>query len=161
MSTTQSTLQQKGKGVEFVFPRGSSLSSQALSFSFGKSVNNHIHEHYVGSCRDCNKKREGSPTDQAIDDIFDHKKPTIKNACDLSDREEMNLCPGKLSGISVDDAVKDASGCRPRANSTDGELNLPRRGLCDERMVLEAHRWSDWRQRAPKGFVNLPTSPSP
>ncbi len=118
-------------------------------------MNNHIHEHDVGSCRDCNKKREGSPNDQAIDDIFDHKKPTIKNACDLSDREEMNLCPGKLSGISVDDAVKDESGCRPRANSTDGELNLPRRGLCDERMVLEAHRWSDWRQRAPKGFVNL------
>ena len=61
-----------------------------------------------------------------------------------------------LSGFSVDDAVKDRAGCRPRANSTDGELNLPQRGLCDERMVLAAHQWgSSWKPADPKGFINL------
>lgn len=155
MSPTQSTLQQRSKGVEFVYPRGSSLSSQALSFSFGKSANNQIHEQSEGSYRNCTKRREARPTDQWIEEILGHRKPTATAARDLPDRREVILCPGKLSGISVDDAVKDESGCRPRANSTDGELNLPRRGLCDEGMVLEAHRWSDWRQRAPKGFVNL------
>jgi ubiquitin carboxyl-terminal hydrolase 36/42 len=64
---------------------------------------------------------------------------------------------GKLSGLSVEDAVRDKVGCRPRANSTDGELNLPRRGLCDERMVLESHRWknSSTGNHPPKGFLNL------
>jgi ubiquitin carboxyl-terminal hydrolase 36/42 len=63
---------------------------------------------------------------------------------------------GRLSGLSVDDAVRDKVGCRPRSNSTDGELNLPRRGLCDERIVLEAHRWKNPMGRAaPKGFTNL------
>jgi hypothetical protein len=36
----------------------------------------------------------------------------------------------------------DEMGCRPRANSTDGELNLPQGGLCDERKVLQAHKWN-------------------
>lgn len=66
---------------------------------------------------------------------------------------------GKLSGLSVEDVVRDRSGCRPRANSTDGELNLPRRGLCDERMVLQAHRWDLSSQifvrSSPKGLTNL------
>ena len=63
---------------------------------------------------------------------------------------------GKLSGLSVADAVRDKVGCRPRLNSTDGELNLPRRGLCDERIVLEAHRWKNpVGHAAPKGFMNL------
>jgi ubiquitin carboxyl-terminal hydrolase 36/42 len=63
---------------------------------------------------------------------------------------------GRLSGLSVEDAVRDKVGCRPRSNSTDGELNLPRRGLCDERIVLEAHRWKNPMGRtSPKGFMNL------
>lgn len=66
---------------------------------------------------------------------------------------------GQLSGRSVEEAVKDKHGLRPRANSTDGELKLPQRGLCDERMVLEAHRWNVDQnyvhQLTPKGFVNL------
>mmetsp|Transcript_36148 Transcript_36148/g.87407 ORF Transcript_36148/g.87407 Transcript_36148/m.87407 type:complete len:1127 (-) Transcript_36148:2632-6012(-) len=66
---------------------------------------------------------------------------------------------GKLSGLSVEDAVKDKYGLRPRANSTDGELKLPQRGLCDERMVLESHRWNQDQnyvhQVVPKGFANL------
>ena len=66
------------------------------------------------------------------------------------------LLSRKLSGVSVQDAVKDKFGCRPRANSTDGELNLPRRGLCDEGRVLGSYQWSPtWKQKAPKGLVNL------
>jgi ubiquitin carboxyl-terminal hydrolase 36/42 len=62
---------------------------------------------------------------------------------------------GKLSGRSVEEAVQDKKGLRPRANSTDGELNLPQGGLCDEQMVLEAYRWHHENQRSPRGFHNL------
>jgi hypothetical protein len=47
----------------------------------------------------------------------------------------------QLSGISIEMAMKDKIGRRPRSNSTDGELNLPRRGLCDEQKVMSFHRW--------------------
>jgi ubiquitin C-terminal hydrolase len=67
--------------------------------------------------------------------------------------------PGRISGRSVAEAVSDKQGMRPRANSTDAELMLPQGGLCDERMVLHAHRWDDElnyvHQIAPKGLVNL------
>jgi ubiquitin C-terminal hydrolase len=64
--------------------------------------------------------------------------------------------PGHLSGWSVERAVRDAAGCRPRANSTDGELNLPQRGLCDERAVLESYRWKlSGGVAPPRGFLNL------
>lgn len=63
---------------------------------------------------------------------------------------------GSLTGLSIEDAVRDKHGCRPRANSTDGELNLPRRGLCDERIVLESHKWRNSLGRVPpKGLMNL------
>jgi hypothetical protein len=62
---------------------------------------------------------------------------------------------GNFSGFSVEDAVRDRSGCRPRANSTDAELNLPRRGLCEERLVLECYRWKKVNVvHRPRGFVN-------
>jgi len=63
----------------------------------------------------------------------------------------------QLSGMTVEDAVKDELGRRPRANSTDGELNLPRRGLCDEHTVLESHKWNmaQYNTISPSGFVNL------
>jgi len=67
---------------------------------------------------------------------------------------------------SVQDAVRDKKGCRPRSNSTDGELNLPQTGLCDERAVLASHKWKNnsnggWKLTdnnkscAPKGLLNL------
>ena len=73
---------------------------------------------------------------------------------------EVHGAAGHLSGRSVEDIVRDKLGCRPRANSTDGELNLPQRGLCDERKVLLAHRWDldthhDMTRVSPQGFVNL------
>lgn len=63
----------------------------------------------------------------------------------------------KLSGRTVEDAVKDHSGRRPRANSTDGELNLPKRGLCDERIVLRNYEWDLdlFQPSPPRGFQNL------
>ena len=67
--------------------------------------------------------------------------------------------PGQISGRTVKEAVRDKRGLRPRANSTDGELNLPRGGLCDERMILEAHKWLGGKkfmnQAPPRGLHNL------
>ena len=59
--------------------------------------------------------------------------------------------PGQISGRTVKEAVRDKRGLRPRANSTDGELNLPRGGLCDERMILEAHKWNTSKKFTTKG----------
>ena len=63
---------------------------------------------------------------------------------------------------SVDDAMKDKVGRRPRANSTDHELNLPQHGLCDERIILQSHKWDTGRfyppshiVPPPRGFINL------
>lgn len=69
---------------------------------------------------------------------------------------------------SVNDAVLDKKGNRPRSNSTDVELNLPQRGLCEERAVLATHTWRSQLQpthgwvltelsqsRAPPGMQNL------
>ena len=76
-----------------------------------------------------------------------------------SDDETSSSAEGQLSGRSVEDAVRDRVGCRPRSNSTDGELNLPQRGLCDERTVLESYRWRFDRCNVacgkPSGFNNL------
>eukprot|EP00536_Pseudo-nitzschia_multiseries_P001685 jgi/Psemu1/181565/e_gw1.21.13.1 len=66
---------------------------------------------------------------------------------------------GQITGRTVKEAVRDKRGLRPRANSTDGELNLPQGGLCDERKILEAHKWNADRkytnQTSPRGFHNL------
>eukprot|EP00986_Skeletonema_menzelii_P015034 scaffold10893_cov153-Skeletonema_menzelii.AAC.2 len=65
---------------------------------------------------------------------------------------------------SVQDAVNDKVGRRPRANSTDGELNLPQHGLCDERSVQLSHKWDlnrlyncdgSHKVAPPRGLVNL------
>jgi hypothetical protein len=92
-------------------------------------------------------------------DTYEEKK-NHQSAADV----ESNVIPdhgmeGKLSALSVEEVIRDRAGCRPRANSTDGELNLPRRGLCDERMVLQTHNWdlaghSVFRS-SPKGLANL------
>lgn len=57
---------------------------------------------------------------------------------------------------SVQDAVNDKIGRRPRANSTDGELNLPQHGLCDERLVQLSHRWDLNRLYSSNGSRNIP-----
>lgn len=91
-----------------------------------------------------------------------------------ADRAEVKASPEKLkskkSGIttnghhrntlirSVDDALQDKVGRRPRANSTDRELDLPQHGLCDERTVLLSHKWDTTRlskRPIPRGYLNL------
>ena len=57
----------------------------------------------------------------------------------------------QLSGRSVEDAVRDKKGRRPRSNSTDRELNLPSGGLCDERGVLGSHKWDAERMYGSNG----------
>jgi hypothetical protein len=115
-------------------PNSSSESIEEILFSEGKKQ----------------LKRQLTDGEEDDDRAVDGSRQIIENSRD----EEMDA--GKLSGLSVEDAVRDKAGCRPRANSTDGELNLPRRGLCDERMVLEAHRWKNsFGHTPPKGFANL------
>jgi ubiquitin carboxyl-terminal hydrolase 36/42 len=72
-----------------------------------------------------------------------------------------------LDVLAVLDVV---GGTRARSNSTDGVLDLPQRGLCDEIRVLELHRWNPTvsvvvdgqhlsahccRLSRPRGLVNL------
>jgi len=56
-----------------------------------------------------------------------------------------------LSGRTMEDAARDTIGRRPRSNSTDGVLNLPQCGLCDEIRVLESHRWNPTVSSSRKG----------
>ena len=50
------------------------------------------------------------------------------------------LSPTRKSLVRTVDEAK-TYGRRPRANSTDHELNLPQHGLCDEHIVLQSHKW--------------------
>ena len=68
---------------------------------------------------------------------------------------------GHFSGKSIEEIIKDRGGLRPRANSTDFELKLPRRGLCDERHVHQFYKWDPEaktqksQKKSPKGLNNL------
>lgn len=46
-----------------------------------------------------------------------------------STASRIKLSSPQVYAFSVQDAMRDKSKCRPRANSTNGELNLPQRGL--------------------------------
>lgn len=122
--------------VEFVYPKDSS--SERKQFLFDKQRKSQS-----------GFEQQSEQTSETLDDILSSKSGRKKH-------NEIELEGGKLSGLSVEDAIRDKLGCRPRANSTDGELKLPRRGLCDERMVLEAHKWKSFLTAGPpKGFKNL------
>jgi hypothetical protein len=54
---------------------------------------------------------------------------------------------------SVRDAVRDECGNRPRSNSTDVELKLPQRGLCEERAVLATHCWRSDLPHTSRGWL--------
>ena len=93
-------------------------------------------------------------------EIKDRKNGTVKVEGKTKLKHTAASASGQLSGLTVKEAVKDKHGLRPRANSTDGELNLPQRGLCDERMVLQAHKWNDEQNYVhqlthPIGFRNV------
>jgi len=116
-----------------------------------------------------------------IEEVIDKKKIKRKrsSSTSMSEKEEkkphqqsltVTRKPGKdsstvemsklqkkasLFGVSVQDAIADEIGKRPRLNSTDGELNLPRRGLCDESTILACHVWRHKQIHQPRGFVNM------
>jgi len=149
--------------MKFVYPRDPAT-NKSCAFSFKKPTNENFLEDgneisfQPQSKPDASKVKNSESLDAILLGIAGiangdcpAKHSTKKVHESLHKRVER-----KLSGVSVEDAMKDKTGCRPRANSTDGELNLPRRGLCDEGMVLQFHKWSsNWRQITPKGFVNL------
>jgi ubiquitin C-terminal hydrolase len=55
--------------------------------------------------------------------------------------------------------LADRSGLRPRANSTDFELKLPRRGLCDEQMIQQYYQWQQpQQQQQPQHHTNNKTA---
>ena len=103
------------------------------------------------------EKSKPAPTKD--DPIEDSDEKHLQRKKSISIKTEQPPSPGQISGRTVKEAVRDKRGLRPRANSTDGELNLPQGGLCDERMILEAHKWNTEReftnQNTPRGFHNL------
>ena len=152
--------------LEFVYPKKDGVSS---SFSFKKRTANQngtIKSTVNGIRPQTGELEEGeqqhASSNQSLDDILSSSKNKKKKRTGSIDKPasypEESVTEGKLSGMSVEDAVRDKSGLRPRANSTDGELNLPRRGLCDEHMVLQAHKWNfngKLFRSSPRGLVNL------
>ena len=165
--------------LEFVYPR---KNGTVVPYNFerkGKATTSHggaVSEETSNS--NVTEVNQNCPTStnyrESLDEILssssrtkqtkdsEEKTPTAKSANNVAvvenTRSAGNEIEGKLSGLSVEEVVRDKSGCRPRANSTDGELNLPRRGLCDEHMVLQAHKWDLSGQQfrsSPKGLLNL------
>ena len=120
--------------ISFVYPR----TNGRKPYSFG----NKQAEEPVASEQTSTRKKS---TEESLRDILD------RNSNKNGKRDNNGL-----SGVSsVEDVVRDKHGCRPRANSTDGELNLPQRGLCEERLVLERYRWQFGDGATPKGLINL------
>lgn len=175
--------------ILFVLPRSKSKgsSSKLVPYLFPRQIEQAgdvgTEEDDVKTKSDVNN--DVQRIDESIDDILfaDKKKlasasaesPDPKertNSEDLSgdkkskQRELLQESPRKINARSVQDAVQDKIGRRPRANSTDGELNLPRHGLCDEHIILESHKWDILRLHnnnslvlrnppPPRGMVNL------
>mmetsp|Transcript_22314 Transcript_22314/g.32942 ORF Transcript_22314/g.32942 Transcript_22314/m.32942 type:complete len:882 (-) Transcript_22314:87-2732(-) len=150
--------------VEFVYPRDPKTGkSFTFSFQTRSKTENLLRNEDDSSCQSKDKSNSSIvTTSETLDDILSISGGgSTKVTSPLLDPEvyeskNTRSIERKLSGVSVEDAVKDKTGCRPRANSTDGELKLPRRGLCDEGMVLQSHKWSaQYHQITPKGFINL------
>ena len=175
--------------IQFVLPRSKSKgsSSKLVPYLFPRQIEQSAGD--VETEEDSKTKSDVNNDvqriDESIDDILfaDKKKlasasvesPDPKertNSEDLSgdkkskQRELLQESPRKINARSVQDAVQDKIGRRPRANSTDGELNLPRHGLCDEHIILESHKWDILRLHnnnslvlrnppPPRGMVNL------
>lgn len=149
--------------VEFVYPRDKKTGKSQI-FSFKTRLMPESAPICKSSTQtDGNSNSAIDSTSETLDDILSAggsvstSGPSIllhPGVCES--KTTQNLIERRLSGVSVEDAVRDKTGCRPRANSTDGELKLPRRGLCDEGMVLQSHIWSPpYHQVTPKGFINL------
>jgi len=132
-----------------------SAGRKSVEYGPKSCANESIHDIFACKLKQVSSEIISESKDQRAINSDDDEPPhvrKIKKVCPDNETE------GKLSGKSVEEAVRDKYGCRPRANSTDGELNLPRRGFCDENMVLQNHKWGaigkSFRS-SPNGFVNL------
>ena len=166
--------------VHFVYPKKkqnglkNGVHEKPQNFHFGKKRNERSangHRHDASAPQSPREEPEVKQTQETLEDIlYKRKQQTRKDVIEKkhgrdrqeipsfsSDEEEETVhdTAGHLSGMSVEDAVRDKVGCRPRANSTDGELKLPQRGLCDERTVLRHFQWEISSKGKPKGFQNL------
>jgi hypothetical protein len=160
--------------VDFVYPKDKK--GKISAYVFG---NHSTNGHAITSTNESSPSNASVPekgdnlSKLSIDDILKGRSSKTKvdpestpsvvssQADDDDSREsEPPAIMGHLSGKSLDEVVKDKVGCRPRANSTDGELALPQRGLCDERTVLTKHQWSSTYLKQRKsskalGLMNL------
>jgi ubiquitin C-terminal hydrolase len=119
-------------------------------------------KHVVESTSHSSDITSATKSDPTVDHSLDAKLPaqtplvSHEAKAGIVSHDEHTHRQPYLSGVSVEEAVKDKVGLRPRANSTDGELKLPQRGLCDERTVLESYKWrANVGHGIPKGFHNL------
>jgi len=177
--------------IQFVLPRSQSKGSSGklVPYMFPRQKIEHSADNE--ETEDIKTKpginKDETKIDESIDDILfangkkNHASASVKspnleertnNGIDVGgdnkskQKESLEESPRKINARSVQDAVKDKIGRRPRANSTDGELNLPRHGLCDEHIILESHKWDMLRLHnnnslvlrnppPPRGMVNL------
>ena len=174
--------------VAFVFPRNESAGKKRQEpkpYEFGSVDENRADLDHNGSTDAQRTNHVVSKSKESIDEILYQKVNQAKEPSSVANKtshdshvtsrtieaetpqheplqRRMESTPTMpyFSGISVEEAVRDKVGLRPRANSTDGELKLPQRGLCDERKVLECYKWRSGIggsncNTAPKGFHNL------
>ena len=167
------------ESISFVYPVGKS-SDGPLPFEFSS-----LHPDNNSSSSSSGSSSKGDEKSKQAEGHNDEKEPSTakgrqeaikhttpssttnqaSSSSSSSSKLSFSSLPSALSFLfekswkkvnSVEAVAKDRLGCRPRANSTDGELNLPRGGLCDEHMVLAAHKWDEqWKSSRPRGFINL------
>jgi len=148
------------RNLEFVYPKKNGVVS---AYHFEEKTQED--KAASSSAEETPERQPNGIKHETIDDIFsssrskEHKKTISSGGFGAASQLEREITvEGKLSGLSVEEAVKDKSRLRPRANSTDGELNLPMGGLCDEFVVLQAHKWNlngKMTRASPRGLVNL------
>ena len=77
------------------------------------------------------KKYDGDPSN-----LNKQQKRITQQAKIDASKEHGMFKARERSNYSVEDVVMDRIGCRPRSNSTDGELKLPQRGTFNKYRVL-------------------------
>ena len=159
--------------AESVEEAGTSLSSTSRTTSAEEEVamkSSLVLDEEEGSQQETKRRKKNESRKQSIDDAEEDrtlkKEPKArKQQSEGGDDEDGGAIHGAstsrarpaqqlhrlLSGRSVEDAVRDKKGRRPRSNSTDRELNLPSGGLCDERGVLGSHKWDAARMYGSNG----------
>jgi hypothetical protein len=160
--------------VDYVFPNKNGLSRP---YTFTKRMNGES-QHDDGEQKDQKESLDeprpakneslqdilyGGKKKPLVEEQQQQKKPKLEVAKEGQKEKSVAHKAGPASpkngfSVRVEEAVLDKLGCRPRSNSTDDELNLPQRGLCDEQKVLATYRWNQEGTGSPKGFGNLGNS---